>query len=84
MYSLTHTFCGKYTDRIVKSQDGTTSIKYQIILKYNFYLNDSLTKSNRTTSQSYKVEERTFGTPCICKPSIDRKSICLLTISKTV
>ena len=33
-------------------------------MKHNFYLSDLLTKSNRTTLQSYKVEERTFGTPC--------------------
>ena len=40
------------------------SIKYLIILKHKFCLNDLLTKSNRTTLQSYKVQERTFGTPC--------------------
>ena len=34
------------------------------MLKHNFCLNDLLTKSNRTTLRSYKVEERTFGTPC--------------------
>jgi len=34
-------------------------------MKHNFCLSDLLTKSNRTTLQSYKVEERTFGTPCI-------------------
>ena len=33
-------------------------------MKHNFRLSDLLTKSNRTTLQSYKVEERTFGTPC--------------------
>ena len=33
-------------------------------MKHNFCLSDLLTKSNRTTLQSYKVEERTFGTPC--------------------
>ena len=37
------------------------------IERHNFYnlLNDLLTKSNRTEMQTYKVEERTFGTPCI-------------------
>ena len=28
-------------------------------------LNDLLTKSNRTTLQPYRVEEQTFGAPCI-------------------
>ena len=41
-----------------------TKYEILIILKHNFCLNDLLTKSNRTTLQSYKVEERTFGTPC--------------------
>ena len=31
----------------------------------NFCLNDLLTKSNRTEIQTYKVQERTFGKPCI-------------------
>ena len=42
--------------------------KYKIsncIERHNFCLSDLLTNSNRTTLQSYKVEERTFGTPCI-------------------
>ena len=30
----------------------------------NFCLNDLFTKSNRTKIQTYKVEERTSGTPC--------------------
>ena len=41
--------------------------KYKIlnyIERHNFYFSDLLTKSNRTILQSYKVEERTFGTPC--------------------
>ena len=44
--------------------------KYKIlncIERYNFCLSDLLTNSNRTALQSYKVEERTFGTPCIIK-----------------
>ena len=41
-----------------------TKYEILIILKHNFCLNDLLTKSNRTTLQSYKVEEQTFGTPC--------------------
>ena len=46
--------------------------KYKILNsmeRHNFCLSDLLTNSNRTTLQSYKVEERTFGTPCIdCRP----------------
>ena len=33
--------------------------------RHNFCWNDLLTKSNRTEIQTSKVEERTFGTPCI-------------------
>ena len=42
--------------------------KYEIlnqIESHNFGLNYVLIKSNRTALQTYKVEERTFGTPCI-------------------
>ena len=41
--------------------------KYEIlnqIESHNFGLNYVLIKSNRTALQTYKVEERTFGTPC--------------------
>ena len=37
------------------------------IERHNFCLNELLTKSNCTEIQTYKVEERTFGTPCTCK-----------------
>ena len=37
--------------------------KWWIRLKDKFVFNDLLTKSNRTEIQTYKVEERTFGTP---------------------
>ena len=43
--------------------------KYEIlnnIESHNFGLNYVLFKSNRTALQTYKVEERTFGTPCKC------------------
>ena len=40
------------------------------IERHNFCWNDLLTKSNRTEIQTYKVEERTFGTPCITKISL--------------
>ena len=52
-------------NRILESQDG----KYKIlncIERHKFCLSDFLTNSNRTTLQSHKVEERTYGTPCIC------------------
>ena len=42
--------------------------KYKIlnyIKRQNFFLNYLLTKSNRTELQTYRVEERTFGTPRI-------------------
>ena len=55
----------KYTNRIFESKDGTTSTKIvNYIEKHDFCLNDLLTKSSRTEIQTYKVEERTFGTPC--------------------
>ena len=41
--------------------------KYEIlnyIESHNFGLNYVLIKSNRTALQTYKVEERTFVTPC--------------------
>ena len=34
-----------------------------------------LTKSNRTEIQTYKIEERTFGTPCIPVPRRGLKCI---------
>ena len=56
----------KYTNRILELKDGTKSMKIvNYIERHNFCLNDLLTKSNRTEIQTYEVEERTFGTPCI-------------------
>ena len=58
----------KYTDRIFESKDGTKSMKIvSYIERHNFCWNDLLTnlKSNRTEIQTFEVEERTFGTPCI-------------------
>ena len=55
----------KDTNRILEIKDGTKSMKIvNYIERYNFCLNDLLTKSNRTEIQTYEVEERTFGTPC--------------------
>ena len=45
--------------------------KYEIINqieRQNFCLNYLLIKSNRAALQTYKVEERIFGTPCILYP----------------
>ena len=56
----------KYANRIFESKDGTKSMKIvNYIERHNFCWNDLLTKSNRIEIQTYKVEERTFGTPCI-------------------
>ena len=55
----------KYTIRILESH--WLDNKYKIlncIERHNFCLSELLTNSNRTTLQSHKVEERTFGTPC--------------------
>ena len=66
MYSRTRTFGAE----VHKSNIRVTRWhnKYKILNsmeRHNFCLSDLLTNSNRTTLQSYKVEERTFGTPCI-------------------
>ena len=54
----------KFTNRIFESKDGKKSIKIvNYIERHNFCWNDLPTKSNRTEIQTYKVEERTFGTP---------------------
>ena len=56
----------QYTNRIFESKDGTKSMKIvNYIERHNFCWNDLLTKSNRTEIQTYKVKERTFGTPRI-------------------
>ena len=65
MYSRTRSLGAE----VHKSNIGVTRWhnKYKIsncIERHNFSLSDLLTKSNRTTLQSYKVEERTFGTAC--------------------
>ena len=48
----------------------STQIEYSSQKWHNKY--DLLTKSNRTEKQTYKVEERTFGTPCIRKNGLRR------------
>ena len=62
MYSRTRTFGAE----VHKSNIRVTRWhnKYKIlncIERHNFCLSDLLTKSNRTTLQSYKVEERTWS-----------------------
>ena len=37
---------------------------------HNFCLNDMLTKSNHTEIQTYKVEERTSGIPCVLSSNL--------------
>ena len=60
----------KNTNPIFESKDGATSTQIvNLIERYNFCVNDVLTKSNRTKIQTYKIEERTFGTPCIPVPT---------------
>ena len=64
--------------------------KYEILNKiesHKFGLNYVLIKSNRTALQTYKVEERTFGTPCIAflwfsLPSPSSSSLLKLPIKK--
>ena len=65
MYSHTRTFGAEVHKLNIRATRWHN--KYKIlnyIEKHNFCLNDLLTKSKCTTLQSYKVEERTFGTPC--------------------
>ena len=50
----------KQTNRIFTTSDKLVNY----IERHNFCLNDLLTKSSRTEIQTYKVEERTFATPC--------------------
>ena len=55
----------KYTNRIFESRDGTTSMEYWIRLKDTTLVQTIfLIMSSRKALQTYKVEERTFGTPC--------------------
>ena len=58
----------EYTNRIFESKDGTTSMKIvNYIERHNFSFNYLLNKLNRIEIQTYKEEERTFGTLCICR-----------------
>ena len=59
-------FVRKYTNRIFKPKDGTASMKCKKNTeRCNFWLNYMpIKQSTRTALQTYKIEERTFGTPC--------------------
>ena len=62
---LLHAHLWRGSTQIFESKDGTTSMKMvNDIESHNFGLNYVLIKPNRTALQTYKVEERTFGTPC--------------------
>ena len=66
LYSRTRTFGAelhKSKMRVKRWHNKYKILNY--IERHNFCLNDLLTKSNCTASQTYRVEERTFGTPCI-------------------
>ena len=66
LYSRTRTFGAelhKSKMRVKRWHNKYKILNY--IERHNFCLNDLLTKSNRTALQTYRVEERTFGTPCI-------------------
>ena len=59
-------FVRKYTNRIFEPKEWHS--KYEILKnteRYNFCWKYFPTKSTRTALQTYKVGERTFGTPCI-------------------
>ena len=61
----------KYTNWMFESKDGTASVKLvNKIERHNFCLNDMLTKSNHTEIQTYKVEERTSGIPCVLSSNL--------------
>ena len=69
IYSRTGTFGAE----VHKSNIKRWHNKYERVNKierHNFCLNDLLTESNRTEIQIYKVEERTFRTPCIYGNSV--------------
>ena len=66
IYSRTRTFGAEVHKSNIGIKRWHKSMKIvNYIERHNFCLNDLLTKSNRTEIQTYEVEERTFGTPCI-------------------
>ena len=74
----------KYTNAIFESKDGTISMKIvNQIERHNFCLNDLLTKSNHTEIQTYKEEERTFGTPCILWVKVEGYCRCFVHVQCT-
>ena len=66
MHSRTRTFGAEVQKSNIRVTRWHNKHKILIYIeRHNFCLNDLITKSNRSIIQSYKVEERTFGTPCI-------------------
>ena len=66
IYSRSLTFGEELQKSQIEVQRWQNKFKIlNYIKRHNFFLNDLLTKSNRTELQTYRVEERTFGTPCI-------------------
>ena len=66
-YSPMRTFGAEvHKSNIIKSWHNKYK-KLNYIERHNFCLNDLhlLTKSNRTALQIYRLEEQTFGTPCM-------------------
>ena len=65
IYSRTCTFGAEVHNSNIRVKKLAQQVrKWWIRLKDKFCFNDLLTKSNRTEIQTYKVEERNFGTPC--------------------
>ena len=61
---LSYAHLWRGSTQLFESKDGTSMKMVNDIESHNFGLNYVLIKSNRTALQTYKVEERTFGTPC--------------------
>ena len=65
IYSRTRTFGAEVHKSNIRVKKLAQQVwKWWIRLKDKFCFNDLLTKSNRTEIQTFKVEKRTFGTPC--------------------
>ena len=65
IYSRTRTFGAEVHKSNIRVKKLAQQVwKWWIRLKDKFCFNDLLTKSNRAEIQTYKVDERTFGTPC--------------------
>ena len=67
IYSRSAPLARNDTNRISSQKMAQEVWILNYIESHNFGLNYVLIKSNRTALQTYKGEERTFGTPCISK-----------------